>query len=54
MSATGVKTVSIFKLGTGKGGKSIWGRKFEDEIVPTLKVLGNIQLRQFTSRVLLI
>ncbi|XP_028394757.1 peptidyl-prolyl cis-trans isomerase-like 3 [Dendronephthya gigantea] len=23
--------------GTGKGGKSIWGRKFEDEIVPTLK-----------------
>eukprot|EP00112_Aurelia_sp_Birch-Aquarium-sp1_P013679 Seg2913.1 transcript_id=Seg2913.1/GoldUCD/mRNA.D3Y31 product="Peptidyl-prolyl cis-trans isomerase-like 3" protein_id=Seg2913.1/GoldUCD/D3Y31 len=23
--------------GTGKGGKSIWGKKFEDEIVPHLK-----------------
>ena len=25
-------------VGTGKGGKSIWGQKFEDEIVPYLKV----------------
>lgn len=24
--------------GTGKGGKSIWGKKFNDEIVPSLKV----------------
>lgn len=23
--------------GTGKGGKSIWGKKFADEIIPTLK-----------------
>ena len=26
-------------IGTGKGGKSIWGKKFEDEIVPHLKVI---------------
>ena len=25
-------------VGSGKGGKSIWGQKFEDEIVPYLKV----------------
>jgi hypothetical protein len=33
-----------FKLGTGKGGKSIWGKKFADEIVPTLKVNKNVQI----------
>jgi len=27
-----------FYLGTGKGGTSIWGKPFEDEIKPTLKV----------------
>jgi len=25
-------------IGTGKGGTSIWGKPFEDEIKPTLKV----------------
>lgn len=28
--------------GTGKGGNSIWGRKFEDEFHETLKVCYNI------------
>lgn len=26
-----------YHVGTGKGGKSIWGKKFADEIIPTLK-----------------
>ena len=29
-------------LGTGKGGTSIWGRKFEDEFHETLKVSQSI------------
>jgi len=31
-------STNSFHIGTGKGGKSIWGEKFEDEIVPHLKV----------------
>lgn len=34
--------------GTGKGGQSIWGAPFEDEIRPTLKVRGC--LTQFHAR----
>ena len=30
--------IILYCLGSGKGGKSIWGEKFEDEIVPHLKV----------------
>lgn len=28
-------------IGTGRGGESIWGRKFQDELVPILKVLNS-------------
>ena len=34
-----VYTKKSSMIGTGKGGKSIWGKKFEDEIVPHLKVI---------------
>ena len=27
-----------FLIGTGKGGKSIWGKKFADELSPALRV----------------
>ena len=36
----------IYHEGTGKGGTSIWGRKFEDEIRETLKVF-EIHMFQF-------
>ena len=28
----------LFPTGTGKGGKSIWGKKFADELSPSLRV----------------
>ena len=31
-------TCTSFVVGTGKGGKSIWGKKFADELSPSLRV----------------
>ena len=38
VSANGLKLVSPFNAGTGKGGTSIWGKKFEDTFHESLKV----------------
>ena len=36
----------LFPAGTGKGGKSIWGKRFPDELSPSLRVSLNLSFSQ--------
>lgn len=42
----------LFNTGTGKSGKSIWGKKFADELSPSLRVsLGVDTLYTYANKV---